>query len=389
MATPPANNDALQTQIALVNVIDRPVVVATPANGLSLARLLETLGQSNRGRASVAVLRPRGAREVVAYADASSCRLGDRCVVVFDRRHVDTRTLPRFPEPIRARQEDATQPRKTASQDAPDEFDELAPPSRLPGNQPPGNQPAAEPEARAAPHPGVPAAIVDMPSESQTPADARERQEVRDNRSAHDVAEQEATNPREQGLADVSSRQPPAANFSAAEPGGVAAQNTTTRSGGMVFLVVLAVASATWWCLIKLDQSRHPGGEAGLLDAAFLAAPDSAHGKQELADLGQGSTAASLLELLIADALPIHEAALLLERGIVIQGRLRARGIARVDRAHAVPPPATPAPTFAPGAPEAAKRAVAPVSATASAHQSGHEPRALDRALGSLRKYRA
>src|SRR5262249_29409111 len=96
-----ADSHAADVQLALLNLVERPVVMRLPRNQASLARILELLGQPAALGEQIHVLGPRR-REDRRASDASSTSaiLLSGSVLVFPAHGVRKASWPPLPEPI-------------------------------------------------------------------------------------------------------------------------------------------------------------------------------------------------------------------------------------------------------------------------------------------------
>jgi hypothetical protein len=83
-------------QLAIVGLVNRPVVLKVLAEAANVATIVASLGQDPQVAASVRVVAPDGEREF-----ETSGALPDGSVLVFDPAVVDADLIPQLPEPVR------------------------------------------------------------------------------------------------------------------------------------------------------------------------------------------------------------------------------------------------------------------------------------------------
>jgi hypothetical protein len=88
-------------QLAVVGLIDRPVVIAIPTEQATLQNVLTTLHQPRQGARQIALLRDGSTSHTVPLTEAAKTVLTTGTVLVFDQKSAQTETLPKLPAPVR------------------------------------------------------------------------------------------------------------------------------------------------------------------------------------------------------------------------------------------------------------------------------------------------
>ncbi|MBI5758877.1 MAG: SLBB domain-containing protein, partial [Planctomycetales bacterium] len=344
-------------QLGVVGLIDRPVVIAMPADQATLQTVLTTLHQPREGARQITLLRDGSTSQTVPLTEAAKTVLTTGTVLVFDQKSAQTETLPKLPAPVRwqDRTLESTPPQSlTAASES------AKPATTAESTTPLPETRSAEPTplARGTVNRLIPPSqsLVSVPGSTSTVVDDTDKFEVADE-SETDAATSRGPSGKpgsEASVADSASTPP----VVAAKPGlsgellaAIILVGTLTCIGGLMLVEFLRGRSRSQAAAVSVmaDKIESPSDSSWQMlpaSAPTLAAPATNPVFQQPVAVTTRPVelvaSANLLDDLVGNRLPVVTEQLALPNGVRIYGKPVERTDElqfRLDAAHPVPAP--------------------------------------------------